>query len=177
MQSLKQLAVDQVSDERRRFDLRPYLSEILVSLRPKLNGLQHTVSIECPPGLKLDSYPGPFSQMITNLFINALQHAFADSRVGQIRIDVRKLSDDMVELRFSDDGAGIPPEHRERVFEPFFTTQRARGGSGLGLYLVYNLVTHKLGGTIELADDNSNDGSTFVVLIPLKAPKPSAPPT
>lgn len=169
--SLKQLAVDQVSDERRHFDLRTYLDEILLSLRPKLKDLQHNVSIECQPGLDLDSYPGPFSQIITNLLINALQHAFAENQIGQIRIAVCARSDDRIELQFSDNGAGIPPEHRERVFEPFFTTKRAQGGSGLGLYLVYNLVTHKLGGSIELADDGAHKGSTFIIVIPLMAPE------
>lgn len=149
IQSFKQVAVDQSSGERRRFELKSYLEEVLLSLGPRLRKSGHGVTVECPAGLMADSYPGALAQIVTNLFNNSLLHAYTPGQKGSIRLEARR-SGNLVELNYRDDGCGIRPEHLPRVFDPFFTTRRGSGGSGLGLHIVYNLVTQMLGGTIEL---------------------------
>jgi signal transduction histidine kinase/purine-cytosine permease-like protein len=165
VQSFKQVAVDQTSDERRRFDLRTYVEETLVSLQPKLKGTQVAVHVDCPQGIEMDSYPGPLAQVITNLVLNSLQHAFPPGGSGMIRISAKAVGGDEVELRHEDDGRGIPSDLHDKVFEPFFTTRRGFGGSGLGLHLVYNIVTGRLNGTIEVAPRNGG-GTLFVLRLP-----------
>ncbi|MCC6192920.1 MAG: histidine kinase [Burkholderiales bacterium] len=165
VQSFKQVAVDQTSDERRRFELRSYVEETLASLQPKLKGTSVTVEVDCAEDIAMDSYPGPLAQVITNLVLNSLQHAFPDRDGGTIRISARTIGDDEVELRHEDDGQGIPRDLHDKIFEPFFTTRRGAGGSGLGLYLVYNIVTGRLGGTIAVAARDGG-GTLFVVRLP-----------
>ena len=149
IQSFKQVAVDQASSERRQFGLRTYLEEILVSLGPRLKRTPHTVTVDCPPALVIDSFPGVLAQILTNLITNSLLHAYPEGRKGKIRIGAREDGGD-VHLVYEDDGVGMPPEHVKRVFDPFFTTKRGSGGSGLGMHIVHNLVTQMLGGTIEV---------------------------
>ncbi len=174
VQSFKQVAVDQSSDERRDFALGPYIEEVLVSLRPRLRKGQHAVDVACPPDLRLDGYPGALSQILTNLVINALTHAFGETEGGRIAIDVAVAAPDgqgdQVTLRFSDNGCGIPESHLPRVFEPFFTTRRGAGGTGLGLHIVYNIVTRRLGGAIAV-DSPPGHGTTFLLRFPRVAPR------
>ncbi len=170
IQSFKRVAVDQTSQERRRFELRTYLEEIITSLGPRLRKSPHKVAIDCPDDVKMDSYPGALSQIITNLVINALTHAFHDQAEGRMALTVEETPEEEVEIRFSDDGAGIPADNLSRVFEPFFTTKRGTGGSGLGLHIVFNLVTQSLGGRISV-DSTPQRGTTFVVRIPKSAPR------
>jgi signal transduction histidine kinase len=169
--SFKQVAVDQASSERRRFDLREYLDEVLLSLGPKLKRTPHAVALDCPPNLVLDSYPGALAQIVTNLLTNSLLHAYPDARAGRITISAARQGED-VRLVYADDGAGIAPEHLGRVFDPFFTTQRGRGGSGLGMHIVYNLVTRMLGGAIDLAS-RPGEGTRVTVTFPASA-RPAA---
>jgi signal transduction histidine kinase len=157
--------VDQASDERRPFELGAYIEELLLSLAPRLRQEPHQISVGCPPGLMMDSYPGALSQILTNLLINSVVHAFPDGRAGNISIHVRILGDDQVELVFADDGKGVLPEHQDRLFDPFFTTNRAHGGSGLGLHIVYNLVTQSLRGTIRMQSE-SGQGTRFILTFP-----------
>jgi signal transduction histidine kinase/purine-cytosine permease-like protein len=166
VQSFKQVAVDQISDERRRFDLRAYVDETLLNLRPKLKQSRVVVRIDGPNGIAMDSYPGPLAQVITNLVVNSLQHGFDAASGGSIAIAFQAAGDQNVLIRYEDDGRGIPAAHRERVFDPFFTTRRGAGGSGLGLYLVYNIVTRKLGGSIAVEERASRRGTAFVIRLP-----------
>jgi PAS domain S-box-containing protein len=170
--SFKQVAVDQSSGERRSFKLRGYIDEILLSLRPKLKRTAHVVEVECPDDLVVDSYPGAIAQVLTNLVTNSLLHAFDDARPGRIRIAVRR-EPEHVELAYSDDGRGIPPENLPRIFDPFFTTRRGTGGTGLGLHIVYNLVTQRLGGSIQVASEPGK-GTRFTLLLPTRAQKAAA---
>lgn len=149
IQSFKQVSVDQSSGERRRFEIKEYLDEVLLSLRPRLRKAGHSVVVECPEGLFIDGYPGALAQVVTNLFNNSLMHAYEAGQHGTLRVQVRQ-ADGWVSLVYRDDGCGIPPQNLPRVFDPFFTTKRGSGGSGLGLHIVYNLVTQMLGGQIEL---------------------------
>lgn len=167
--SFKRVAVDQSSDERRRFELKSYIEETLRSLAPKYSKLGHRVTVDCPEGLELDSYPGVLAQIFTNLVSNSLMHAFDSQRDGEMRIEAWRDGDDVV-MRYSDNGAGIAPEHLPHIFDPFFTTKRGAGGSGLGLHIVYNLVAQKLGGTIGV-ESEPGCGATFLLRFPPVARK------
>ena len=170
IRSFKHVAVDQASAELRRFDLKTYLDEVVTSLGPRLRATPHRVTISCPKDIAINGYPGAFSQVITNLVINALDHAFESKPAGTIAIKVDTAPDGgEVDLWFSDDGKGIPATVREKIFEPFFTTRRGSGGSGLGLHIVYNLVTQSLGGRI-VVDSAEGRGTTFHIRFPREAP-------
>ena len=170
IQSFKQVAVDQSSGERRRFELKGYIDEVLLSLAPKLNRTPHKVTVECPT-LTVDSYPGALAQILTNFISNSLAHAFPPGRSGTMRVAVTREGDAVV-LRYADDGIGIPPENLARIYDPFFTTKRGSGGSGLGMHIVYNLVTQLLGGTIH-AGSTEGQGTTFEVRFPVEARAPA----
>ncbi|MBP2229364.1 PAS domain S-box-containing protein [Azospirillum agricola] len=169
VQSFKQVAVDQSSGDRRVFDLRGYIAEILFSLRPRLKRTRLTVTVECTEDLMMDSFPGALGQVLTNLVINAIVHAYGDGGTGTIRIAGQADGPDRVRIDFMDDGAGIEPEHLSRVFDPFFTTKRGQGGSGLGLHIVFNTVTGPLGGTVSVRSW-PGQGTRFTLLLPREAP-------
>lgn len=161
IQSFKQVAVDQTSEERREFPVRSYIEHVLLTLHPELRRSRHQVLVECAAELRILSYPGAFSQILTNLILNALVHAFAPEDRGTITIGVRQDGERLV-LDFRDDGRGIEAAHLPRIFDPFFTTRRDLGGSGLGLHIVYNIVTQRLGGTIVCASA-PGQGTRFTI--------------
>jgi signal transduction histidine kinase/purine-cytosine permease-like protein len=158
--SFRQLAVERVGEERRRFGLRECLDETLRELEPRLHEAGVTLQVDLPAAVTMDSYPVALSQVLSNLTVNALQHAFAPGQPGTITIAAALQADDTVALRFADDGRGIDAALRGRVFEPFFTTRRMLGGTGLGLYIVNQLVTRQLDGTIAL-DAQPGAGTVF----------------
>ena len=160
----KQIAVDQSSEEKRTFNLKAYIEEVLLSLHPKLKKTCHTIVINCPEDLELESYPGAFSQIITNFVMNSLTHGFEDKEQGTITFEISD-DDKMFKLQYSDDGKGISPEEQEKIFEPFYTTKRDQGGSGLGLNIIHNLVTHRLEGNIR-CESTLGNGTTFIIEIP-----------
>ncbi|WPC06056.1 HAMP domain-containing sensor histidine kinase [Pseudomonas benzenivorans] len=168
--SFKQVAVDQTSEARREFNLARYLGEVVESLRPTYKRLPIQVRIDCPADIQLDGYPGALAQVVTNLLVNAVTHAFPDGAAGQIRLGAQDEGDWVV-VRFEDDGQGIASEHLPHIFEPFFTTKRGVGGSGLGLHVVYNLVTRRLGGQIQVAS-TAGQGTCFTLRIPRIVPQP-----
>ncbi len=163
--SFKQVAVDQSGDERRRFALKPYIREILLSLRSKYKKTSHTITVNCPEDAEIDSYPGAFSQIVTNFVTNSLLHGFEGIEKGEICFDVTTEGDELL-FRYSDNGRGMDEESLGRIFDPFFTTKRTRGGTGLGMHLVFNLVTRTLGGHIECS---SAPGEGTVFLIRMKS--------
>jgi signal transduction histidine kinase len=165
IQSFKQVAVDQSSEERRAFDLKAYLEEVLLNLQPKLKRTKINVLIDCPDNIVLDSFPGLISQIATNLVMNSLLHAYDAGDNGTICFCVTQYSDSL-SLQYSDDGKGIPSDNIDKIFDPFYTTKRGQGGSGLGLHIVYNLVTQKLQGTITCVSQ-VGVGTKFMMQIPL----------
>lgn len=165
LNSFKQVAVDQSDDEQRVFDLNKYLNEILISLQPKYKRTQHTITISCPESLKITSYPGVFSQILTNLVMNSLIHGFEGVEQGRIIITVSADHDNLL-LHYTDNGVGMHPGMVKKIFDPFFTTKRAQGGSGLGMHIVYNLVTQKLNGQIECTSA-PKEGIAFSITIPI----------
>ncbi len=164
--NFKQLAADRITEPRRRFDLAELLSQALSDLHPRVEEAGVDVVIDAPAGIAMESYPLALTQVLTNLGVNALQHAFEPGRQGA-RITVRAalVADDEVIIEVADNGHGIDPALRSRVFEPFFTTRRMLGGSGLGLYIVDQIVTRQLAGTVTL-EDNPGGGARFVVRVP-----------
>lgn len=164
VRSLKLIAVDQGSGERRWFNLREYLYEIVVSLGSRIEKCRHKVSVLCEEDLWLDGYPGYLSQIFTNLIMNSIIHGFEGRTGGQIEIEVIG-GEERILFRYQDDGVGIPESNMQQVFEPFFTTRRNEGGSGLGLYIVRQLVTEKLQGSINLSSP-AGHGVRFDIDIP-----------
>lgn len=148
----KQVSVDQTSGECRVFVLHAYLDEILTSLGPRLKSFPVAVDVRIPEAIECNTNPGALSQIITNLVVNSLVHGFEGGRKGRIEIAATlDASTDIVRLVYSDDGKGIDGSDVPKVFDPFFTTRRGSGGSGLGLHITHNLVVGALGGWIELA--------------------------
>jgi signal transduction histidine kinase len=169
IQSFKQVAVDRSSDDRRPFDLKLATEQVIASLRAPLLKSQSSLAVEMPSNITLDSYPGAYGQVLTNLIFNAVTHGFTDGLGGYVLVKAHRLGTDQVEITFSDDGGGIPEEVQRRVFDPFFTTRRPQGSTGLGLYVVHNLVTQQLGGRIALVSAPGK-GTTICMTLPLHAP-------
>jgi len=166
IRSFKEVAVDRSSEERRTFIVRDYLEEILIQLKPKLRNSKHSIEIKGDTKMALDSYPGALSQVVTNLLMNSLIHAYEPGESGQIVFDWQQ-DGEQLSFEYSDDGKGIPPENLSKIFEPFFTTKRGQGGSGLGLHIVYNLVTQKLLGEIECKSE-VGVGTKFIIKLPVQ---------
>ncbi|MBF0340676.1 MAG: PAS domain S-box protein [Magnetococcales bacterium] len=164
--SFKQVAVDQTSQEKRSFDLREYLEETVFTLRPKLKNSRHQVEVECPEGIVLYSYPGALSQIVSNFILNSLIHAFEPGVSGRIVIRAGLQESATVFLHYRDNGRGMDEETLKQIYEPFFTTNRNQGGSGLGMHIVYNLVTQRLNGAIDSASAPGG-GTEFTIRFPV----------
>jgi signal transduction histidine kinase len=173
IQSFKQVAVDRSHAERRAFNLSEATDQIIASLKPALKKASIALSVEIPENLVIDGYPGSYGQILTNLFLNAATHAFPDGRSGTITISAKPRGSGDVEIIFADDGAGMTLDVQRQAFDPFFTTRRNEGGTGLGLHIVYNLVTQQLGGRMML-DSRPGQGTTFRIIMP-KTAKGSQP--
>lgn len=168
IQSFKQVAVDRSHAERRQFSLHEATDQIIASLRPVLKKAPIALSVDVPEGLLIDGYPGSYGQILTNLFLNAANHAFVDGRSGTISITAKLRGNDDIEIIFADNGAGMTPDVQRQAFDPFFTTRRNEGGTGLGLHIVYNLVTQQLGGRMML-ESRLGQGTTFRIIMPRAA--------
>ena len=168
--SFKRVAVDRSSNQRRRFDLSQNLQETLKTLEPMYKKTAFPMQCDFVNGIDMDSYPGPLGQVVTNLISNALAHGFDGRTSGTMRLSSRALDDAQVEIKFSDDGIGIEPQYQARVFDPFFTTKLGKGGSGLGMNIVYNIVTGIMGGKVELVSSHET-GTTFTLTLPRNAPQ------
>ena len=168
IQSFKQVAVDRSHAERRQFSLSEATDQIIASLRPVLKRAPIALTVDVPEGLVINGYPGSYGQILTNLFLNAVSHAFVNGRSGTIAVSARPRGHDDVEIIFADDGAGMTPDVQRQAFDPFFTTRRNEGGTGLGLHIVYNLVTQQLGGRMML-ESRVGQGTTFRIIMPRTA--------
>jgi signal transduction histidine kinase/sensor domain CHASE-containing protein len=171
--SFKQVAVDQASGQRRRFHLDEVVHDTLATYAAQLRRNVCLVSADVPEGLDFDSYPGSLSQVLTNLIGNALLHGFDGRDCGTIAIEARREAGDMVRLTFKDDGVGMSPGTLHKIFDPFFTTKLGQGGSGLGMNIVYNIVTGVLRGTIKV-ESVQGVGTTVTLVLPMRAPDGAA---
>ena len=164
--SFKQVAVDQSSERRRAFDLAAMLQEVVDTVRPNIKGKPWTIALDIAPGIAMESYPGPLGQVVINLVMNALLHAFEGRATGEVVLHALPAQNGLVTLVCSDNGNGIAPEHLPRIFDPFFTTKLGQGGSGLGLSIVHRLVTQVLQGDI-VVESTAQLGTRFVLTLPL----------
>ncbi|MFB8797300.1 MAG: HAMP domain-containing sensor histidine kinase [Microcoleus sp.] len=164
--SFKEVAVDQSSELKRTFQVKKYLEEILTSLTAKLRTTKHKVEVNCDENIVLDSYPGVFYQIVTNLVINSLIHAYEPDDEGVLTFYFQ-LDGELLVFEYADNGKGITPENISKIFEPFFTTKRGQGGTGLGLHIIYNLVNQKLQGTIK-CQSQLGQGTKFLIKFPAK---------
>ncbi|GGJ02895.1 hypothetical protein GCM10007978_45550 [Shewanella hanedai] len=164
IQSFKQVSVDQSHEDIREFNLKTYLDEIFLSLNPMLSRTSHQYSYQCEDNIIVKSNPGAFYQIISNLINNSIVHAFPDGRIGNLQLKVI-TSESGFELLYQDDGCGMSAEIQEKVFSPFFTTKRGKGGSGLGMNIVYNLVNQVLQGEVKVSS-TIDEGSLFTITLP-----------
>ena len=171
LKNFRQVAADQASEQRRSFDLQQAVQEILDTMAPTLKTKVHRVLLEIPPGIAMDSYPGPMGQVVINLINNAYLHAFEGMAQGTFTIAGTRQGDQVL-LSFSDNGCGISPQTLAKMFEPFFSTRIGSGGTGLGLAIVENLVTKTLGGTLRVESELGR-GTRFDITLPLRAPQGS----
>ncbi len=166
--SFKKVAVDQTSEVLRYFNVLEYCEEVLLSLQGKLRQTNITISLNCDEDIQANGYPGSWSQIITNLIANSLIHAFKSGQIGSITLDFRQEGEDLVFI-YNDNGSGMQPEVQAKIFDPFYTTNRDKGGSGLGMNITYNLVT-QMRGTISV-DSTPGQGSKFTIRVPLDLSK------
>jgi signal transduction histidine kinase len=165
IQSFKQVSTDQVTEQQRVFVFKEYINDILLSLRPKFREKNVDFKIECDDELQLNSYPGVFAQIFTNLLLNSLQHGFFKRDAGTVGIKA-DISKNLLKIRYTDDGAGINKKDLSHIFEPFYTSDQHRG-TGLGLNIIYNLVKQKLHGTIT-CESEQGKGVLFKIEVPVK---------
>jgi signal transduction histidine kinase len=168
--SFKQVAVDRTTEQRREFNLLQVCRESIATMMNRIRAANHDIELRIGAHIVLDSYPGPFGQVVTNFINNALLHAFAERR-GRMVLSAATPVAGRVLVEFRDDGAGIAQEHLTRIFDPFFTTKLGQGGSGLGLSISYNIVTALLGGQVGVAS-SAHGGTSFTLDLPLCAPPP-----
>jgi len=164
--SFKKVAVDQTSEEERSFNTNDLLNEVLLTLAPKINNTPYIININCPEQLIIKSKPGPITQIIINLILNSIIHGFDNKEEGSIDITITQLSSSLT-IDYRDNGNGIDSAMADKIFEPFTTTKRGSGGSGLGLHLVYNLVTQALNGQIDFISETKN-GAQFKINFPIQ---------
>lgn len=162
IRSFKEVTVDRSTGDIRRINLKNYLNEILEYMRPMYKRSGHQIQLQCPDSISITTVPGGFSQVIGNLISNSLHHAFNASEKGQIHIHVEER-DGGICIQFSDNGIGIPEENQQRIFEPYFTTRKDQGGTGLGLHLVGNIISDQLKGSIKLLP---GAGTRFEIHLP-----------
>ncbi|MCK4853355.1 MAG: HAMP domain-containing histidine kinase, partial [Bacteroidales bacterium] len=163
VQSFKQVSVDQSTEQQRNFRLKEYSEDVIRSLYPRLKGKKIDINFDIDEKLELNSYPGAYSQILTNLVLNSLVHGFDGKDEGRITLTAKRNRNSLL-LEYSDDGRGIEPGLKDRIFEPFFTTDK-KIGTGLGLHIVYNLVTQKLNGSISCSSDPGK-GIQFHIRLP-----------
>lgn len=177
IRSFKQVAVDQSSEDQRRFNLFDYCDEVINSLKPQLRRTRHQALLSGDRDIELLGRPGQFAQLLTNLVMNSLNHGFEGMDQGTINIELRRDPDGQwVHLFYRDNGKGVSSEMLGKLFKPFFTTKRNAGGSGLGGQIIYNIVNHALQGDIEVSSP-PGEGLHYHIRIPLGGNGVALPPS
>ena len=169
VRDFKQVAIDQTTDSRRDFDLSQVVEDVLVMVEPSFKHTPFKIVTDLTRELEMSSYPGALGQVLTNLLMNALVHGFEGRDEGLVRVSCRPHGNDQVELVVEDDGRGMDASVVRKIFDPFFTTKLGKGGSGLGMHIVHNIVTNVLGGQIEV-QSTPGQGSRMTMLMPRSAP-------
>jgi PAS domain S-box-containing protein len=169
VQSFKQVAADRGRLERRCYNVGELMEQVLVGLRPELRKRGLTLLLSCEPDLIMDSMPGPFGIVLGNLVLNSIMHGFPDRKHGTITVKASAAGDDDIELMVSDDGCGMSPSIRRHAFEPFFSTRRHEGLTGLGLHIVHSMVVDRLEGRLSLVTE-LGAGTTVRAIMPRSIP-------
>lgn len=164
VRNYKMMAVDQASEQQRIFPIHRYIDDLITGLRSEYKHRNVTIELTGCQDLNIDSYPGFISQIISQLLMNTLQHGFPEKGGGKVKIELSNHKNLLI-IDYSDDGVGIPEENRSKIFDPFFTTGRISGRSGLGMHIIYNIITARLGGSIELL--RTDRGSHFKIEFPV----------
>ena len=162
--SFKQVAVDQTNDKVRLINVAKYLDEIIRSIHPKLKKTDHSVKINCDPHIEIYTHPGAIAQIIINLIINSIAHAFANINRGEMTIDIA-LDQQRLVILYRDNGVGVNEEQLEKLFDPFYTTKASKGGTGLGTHIIKNLIEDTLNGSIE-AYSKESEGLSYHMSFP-----------
>ena len=161
VRSFKQVAVDQSSEEKRVFNLKEYMDEILQSIHSVTKKADIQIDVLCEKDIVINSYAGEYSQIMTNLIMNSIVHAFKKKEKGKIIISITQNNDELI-IVYTDNGKGIKKENLHKIFDPFFTTNRNNGGSGLGLNIIYNIITSRFKGNIT-CKSTENEGAEFFI--------------
>lgn len=165
VQNFKQVSVDQSSEDKRTIFIEQYIRDIITNLIHEFKHTKIEINVVCLSDFEIDTYPGAISQIITNFLMNAKFHAFEKNQKGEVLIEIVRQQKDYI-IMFSDNGKGIPEENIGKIFEPFYTTRRNEGGSGLGLSIVHNIVTNQLQGDINV-ESTKDKGTKFTLTLPL----------
>lgn len=163
IKSFKDVAVEQHSEEFREFSLSEALEDILLSMKPKLREGGHSIDVTCPSELMIETNLGAIYHVLTNLIINAITHGFEQGQSGQLTLVVKQVDQDNIHINFSDNGKGMSEEVRQKIFTPFYTTNRKGGGTGLGLSIAYNAIA-KIGGHIRCESALGQGAHFFIEL-------------
>lgn len=163
IKNFKQVALDQTSEQKRFFRVKDYIKGVLLSIDNIIKKKEINIEVICSDNLEINSYPGFFSQIITNLVINSVRHAF--EKKGNINILI-KVEDNIMKISYKDDGKGISTQNLSKIFEPFFKATTKRGSAGLGLSIIYNIVTSNLKGEINCIS-KENEGTSFDITFPI----------
>jgi len=172
VRDFKSVAINRENDLRRSFDLAQVVKDVLVMVEPGFKRTPFSVETRLDDGLMIDSYPGRLGQVVTNLVMNALVHGLDGMDKGTVRVSCTRVNPTLIELRVDDDGRGMDEDVRRRIFDPFFTTKLGKGGSGLGMHIVHNIVCNILGGQIEVLS-SPGQGAHMVMRLPTVAPSQS----
>lgn len=163
--TFKQVASDHIVEDMREIKVLEYIEELMTTLAPKLKKKNVLYTITCDDTIKITTIPGGLAQVITNLFNNSLLHGFKGLPDGEINIKIAKQADNSIQIEYRDNGKGMTESVQEHIFEPFFTTKRNSGGTGLGMNIVYNVITNKLQGSINITS-KVDEGSKFTIRLP-----------
>ena len=162
--SFKEMSVDQSTEEIRQFNIHQYSEDILLSVKPKFKNTAHQIILHCPKDIVINNVPGVYSQILTNLLMNSLIHGFEAVTTGEIIIKISSCNGS-IRLEYSDNGGGMDAEQLKKIYEPFYTSKRSQGSTGLGMNIVYNLVSQTLGGSIQ-CQSKKGEGVIFSIQFP-----------
>jgi len=163
--AFREVAVNGLPQSKSRMRLGRCIRDVVASLGERIASDRFTVRVDCEDSLEIESYPGDWASIFTNLMSNSMQHGFKEMDHGHIAITVRQPDTKLV-IVYSDDGKGLTAQARKRIFDPFFTTD-LQNGMGLGMHLVYNLITQRMGGTIA-CEESTEKGAHFHIAVPVK---------
>ncbi|MBI9010760.1 MAG: sensor histidine kinase [Clostridiales bacterium] len=164
IENFKMISLNHSNETKRKFSIYNVLSAVSFSLKSEYVQSKHKIDINCDENIVINSYSSALSQVITHLVMNSLKHGFKTLEEGWIQMTVKNLEDD-IEICYQDNGCGMTSENIEKMYIPFYTTERGKGASGLGMYIVFNLISQKLGGTIQYTGE-PNKGMKFIIVLP-----------